>query len=81
MERREIEKIRNTQRLVWEAMQPYVRMKMEILNVAMPKILMREGELPEHIYSDEVNEQLRQIDGYAKEAMERIMKASGIAIP
>lgn len=70
-------RIREIQRDIQNAMKPYVQMKLEILNLARPRITIKPGEPAESVYPPDVQAQLDEIDALADEAQKRMLEQYG----
>lgn len=71
-------KIREVQHEVHRAMQPYVRMKVDILNASPHTITIKPGQIPEYVYPPEVQAQLDEIDRLSNEMRDEILQRAGL---
>jgi hypothetical protein len=65
-------KIRRAQQQIHEIMQPFIRMKMDILNASTPQIVICAGKPVDVQYDEETKKRLAQIDELCQEAIKLV---------
>ena len=68
---------RQLRQAVIEISQPFVEMKVDLLSRALPRIVVTGEGTFEHIYSDEIVEELAKIEALRQEAVNRYLGEHG----